>query len=337
MTHWPYVILIFVAFAGFLLASHIFRKKRVKQPMVCPLNSNCEAVINSRFSTLLGIPLEIIGMLYYAITALSYGLFLILPNIITTQLTFITLVITTFAFLFSLYLTFIQAFAIKEWCVWCLTSAFFCTIIFTMTLLGSNYELSTILIDNTNLTISAGFLALAIGLGSITIYDILFLKFLKDLKISQTENDILNLISQVIWLAIFLFLLTLIGLTPLLNTTIHPNQLIMAILALIIIMINEIILNIFVAPKLVSISFGKTHVHIVGELHHLRKLSFVIATTSLFSWYAILALVFITPNLINNLDRLILYYLAILGLGLVVGIVAEKLINGRHRPKINQV
>ena len=74
-----HLLIIFVAFGGFLIAFYIQHKKRNNEVLVCPLESNCEAVVHSRYSKLAGIPLELIGMTYYALVAVSHALFLIFP------------------------------------------------------------------------------------------------------------------------------------------------------------------------------------------------------------------------------------------------------------------
>ena len=129
-----HLLIIFFAAGGFLIAFYIRHKKRHDEVLVCPLESNCEAVIHSRYSRFLGIPLELLGLLYYAVVAVSHALFLIFPAFNRGEPVIAVMVITVMAALFSLYLTFIQASKLKEWCTWCLVSALLCTIIFLASL-----------------------------------------------------------------------------------------------------------------------------------------------------------------------------------------------------------
>ncbi len=117
--------IVLVALGGFAIAFYIRRKKTRAETLICPLHSNCETVIHSPYSTFLGWPLELWGMFYYALVTLSYIFFVLLPVILW---------LTVFAFLFSLYLTYIQAVKLREWCTWCLISALFCSIIFLASL-----------------------------------------------------------------------------------------------------------------------------------------------------------------------------------------------------------
>lgn len=126
-----------VGMAGISLASYIYHCKHKKKPLICPLRSNCDTVITSRYSTLLGVPLEVLGIIYYTFVTVIHALILINPNFATNWELIIGLVASSGAFLFSIYLTSIQAFVLKEWCTWCLTSATFCLIIFITTYLSA--------------------------------------------------------------------------------------------------------------------------------------------------------------------------------------------------------
>ena len=128
-----FVIIIFLGFGGFLIASYIrHHKKNVKEALVCPLKANCDTVIHSDYSKFMGVPVEILGMVYYVSIAVSYGLSVIFPNIYVPLFASGLLAATVFAFLFSIYLTLVQAFILKNWCTWCLISAGFCSIIFAL-------------------------------------------------------------------------------------------------------------------------------------------------------------------------------------------------------------
>ncbi|MEK7585201.1 MAG: vitamin K epoxide reductase family protein [Patescibacteria group bacterium] len=123
-----------VATLGFIVAYYIGHKKRRSEALVCPLNANCEAVIHSDYSTFLGIHLEYWGMGYYALVVLSYLSFISWPQFNFASLPQAIEWLSIIAFLFSLYLTYIQAFKLREWCTWCLISALFSSIIFLSSL-----------------------------------------------------------------------------------------------------------------------------------------------------------------------------------------------------------
>ena len=128
-----YVLVIFLSFGGFNIARYIrHHKKNVEEPLVCPLRANCDHVIHSDYSKFLGMPLEILGMVYYGLLAVSYGLIIIFSVFDPPIIDSILLFIVTCAFIFSLYLTLLQAFVIKNWCTWCLISFVICATIFIL-------------------------------------------------------------------------------------------------------------------------------------------------------------------------------------------------------------
>lgn len=129
-------IVIILSLAGFLLASYINNKKKKQRPLVCPLKSNCDSVINSDYSRILGIKLEVLGIVYYTFIAMGYGILNLFIEIPFNALPNILLVISFFAFIFSLYLISVQAFVLRQWCTWCLVSALFCTLIFILSFIA---------------------------------------------------------------------------------------------------------------------------------------------------------------------------------------------------------
>jgi len=123
-------LILAAAITGFSTAYKIYKKKRKPGPFVCPLNFDCHAVTQSQYSKLMGIPLEILGVLYYLFIFCIYLSFLVFPEIKTVFLQNTALVATIAGFVFSIFLTFVQAVKIKQWCSWCLVSAVMCTVIF---------------------------------------------------------------------------------------------------------------------------------------------------------------------------------------------------------------
>ncbi len=141
-----HILIILAALGGFSLAFYIWHKKQVREKMVCPLNSDCDAVIYSKYAKFFGVPIELIGLLYYSIVAISYAVFLVFPSLSSPLFVFGILVITTTAFIFSLYLTFIQAFNLRQWCTWCLMSAGLCIVIFVSAIIVSQFGFMSLLI-----------------------------------------------------------------------------------------------------------------------------------------------------------------------------------------------
>ena len=118
---------------GFWVAWHI-RDHKVKQnPLVCPIRFDCNTVVNSDYSKFFGVPVEVLGMIYYAFISFSYLSFIFLPNVLPNILIGFMIMLSVIAFVFSLYLIGVQVFILKKGCSWCFVSAAICILIFTLT------------------------------------------------------------------------------------------------------------------------------------------------------------------------------------------------------------
>lgn len=126
--------------AGLSLAYYIKRSKNTGA-LVCPLEGSCEQVITSKYSTLFGIPIEILGMIYYGIVAAAYFAIYSSPSLLPANISMYVMTLTVIAFFFSLYLTGVQAIVLKHWCTWCLISASICTLIFILVFLSSGTKI----------------------------------------------------------------------------------------------------------------------------------------------------------------------------------------------------
>ena len=125
-----HAIVIIAALTGFIAAYYIARQKARGEKLVCPLDANCEAVVTSNYSRLLGVPLEYLGLLYYGVTFLTHVLFLFFPVWSEGYYPLILKIVSGGAFLFSLYLIWVQFAKLKNWCFWCLISSAATLVIF---------------------------------------------------------------------------------------------------------------------------------------------------------------------------------------------------------------
>ena len=116
----------------------------------CGAGFDCGAVLNSKWASIGPIPLAALGLFFYAtVFTLAVLLFLefdiqtlvkkylkLAKNNIINQVTTseLLLLVTTFGFLFSIYLVSIMAFLIGDWCKYCLISAGTSTSLFIVSL-----------------------------------------------------------------------------------------------------------------------------------------------------------------------------------------------------------
>ncbi len=284
-----YILIVFASFFGFLLALYIRHKKSTGEEMICPIGSNCQNVIYSEYSKFLGIPVEMLGLFYYSLMALTYGILVGLPDLkVASSFILGVLTLSLIAFLFSLYLTFIQAFYLRAWCTWCLMSAGLCTLILFSALAGSDKSFVAILLENQNLIQILTVFIGAVGVGSATLATFLVFNFVKDLKISFSEAETIFLIDQISWLS-------LAGITVSSIANFWTNRLVSKettmilpeLYLLILLIASSAFLYLLVVPKMIKISLREPHEHRSGELKTLKNKVLSLGSITLVCWYAL--------------------------------------------------
>lgn len=281
--------LITVAVGGFSLAFFIFKSKKGNKPMACPMDGHCEEVTHSEYSKFLGLPVEILGMVYYSVAALSYGFFLFRPDAANPVFVLVATAATMFAFLFSLYLTFIQAFNLKQWCAWCLTSAGLCSFVFIASFLSLKFGVlsipSELFEEAREMFFAVHALSAAFGFGAAAVSALLFLNFVKDFKIVKTEYDTMNAVSQALWFALFIFILSGFGIYADGTNGIAESRLfVLKVAATFLILFIAAVFNLLLSPnmakKTLAAGEAREKACSTGEV----KLSVALNIISVFSW-----------------------------------------------------
>src|SRR3989338_188247 len=101
--HFAIVIL---GVCGFFVAKHIYNHKKAGILLVCPIRFDCNTVVNSDYSKIFGIPVEILGMIYYIVISLSHLPFIFMSDSVPLAFVNVPLIASAAAFIFSVYLIF---------------------------------------------------------------------------------------------------------------------------------------------------------------------------------------------------------------------------------------
>lgn len=135
-------ILLGLIIIGFFDSAFLTYEHHTFSSIGCPISPwiNCLAVTSSKYSQIFGIPLALLGMIYY----LFLFFFLLRKEKITSSLFLLT---ASFGVLFSFYLIYIQAFLIGLFCLYCLLSAFVSFLIFGFSFWYFEKERKTLIID----------------------------------------------------------------------------------------------------------------------------------------------------------------------------------------------
>jgi len=104
------------------------------RPILC-LGWGCDAVRASSYAHLFGLPLPALGVASYALLGLLIFAIVLVPPRLGRAIQYAVAGISCAGFLFSIYLTALEAFVIHAWCAWCVVSALVVTGIFALSLL----------------------------------------------------------------------------------------------------------------------------------------------------------------------------------------------------------
>lgn len=123
-----FVVVSFLGFldAGYLAANHYFGT-----PLTCIIVHGCDTVTSSVYSQILGIPVALLGTLYYLTVFLLTVAFFDTKKRVFFD---IARICTVSGFLFSLWFLYVQAFLLHAYCIYCLGSVITSTLLFIVTL-----------------------------------------------------------------------------------------------------------------------------------------------------------------------------------------------------------
>ena len=115
-----------LAFVGMVDATYVALHSSRAFLLPCGLAGGCDQVLNSPYARVLGIPVAWYGLAFY-LTIAGCALF---ASFGFGQALRLSLALTSVAFVFTLYLLYLQAMVIRAFCDYCLLSAFLVTLIF---------------------------------------------------------------------------------------------------------------------------------------------------------------------------------------------------------------
>jgi len=122
---------VILSFGGFLDSSYLTAKHYLHFEVTCSFLNGCEQVLTSSYSTMFGIPVALLGVLYYLAVFLSAVAFLDRKKPIFLKA---MVLFPVAGFAFSLWFVFVQAFLLEAFCLYCLLSALIAGCLFILTL-----------------------------------------------------------------------------------------------------------------------------------------------------------------------------------------------------------
>ncbi|MDZ4231196.1 MAG: vitamin K epoxide reductase family protein [Patescibacteria group bacterium] len=130
---WLRLLLIVFSLGGLIDVAYLTFKHFEGGEVACGIipGADCDLVLGSAYSEVLGVPLALLGALYY-LTVLGLAGFYLKSK--KHQFLQALLPLTALGFLFSVYLIYIQAFVLRAFCAFCLISALTSTVLLGITI-----------------------------------------------------------------------------------------------------------------------------------------------------------------------------------------------------------
>jgi len=123
---WGFIIFSFI---GFLDATYLTSQHFLGTEVKCIITTGCEEVTNSKYSVVFGVPLALLGALYYLtvlVLSLAYA------DTQAKKIMVLMPFLTATGFLASVYLVYLQLFVIDAICFYCMMSAGTSTLLFIL-------------------------------------------------------------------------------------------------------------------------------------------------------------------------------------------------------------
>ncbi len=133
---YPFTVL-GVSIVGFFDAAYLTIQHYTQFTLPCTITHGCDLVTKSEYSSIMGVPVALLGALYYL--AIFLSVYIILETKKFDLLRFIAIA-TTFGFLFSAWFVYLQFFVIHAICQYCMFSAFTSTTMFVASIVYFSKE-----------------------------------------------------------------------------------------------------------------------------------------------------------------------------------------------------
>ncbi len=119
-----------LAVIGAGLSAYLVYENLQGQSGVCAVVHGCQEVQQSRYGKIAGVPVSIPGVIGYSLIGLFAAGYLWNFRGLRQQIVSLAFLTALFGFLFSMYLTYVEARVLEAWCIYCIVSASLMTALF---------------------------------------------------------------------------------------------------------------------------------------------------------------------------------------------------------------
>lgn len=303
--------LLIIALAGLAILFYAFLKRRSKEKREeSPYDPHKDdPIIHIRNKLFFEIPVEKILLGYFSFVTVSYLLQLIF-NVRYPEVDLAILYLSALTFFLAIYKMAMSVGVANRFSPWLLFSLIFSLVLFVAVYASFPVDLIPFLEETAPYHRSIHFLGLAMGLGGTLVVDIMFSHFMRKYTISARESVIMHLISQMIIFGIFLLILSGAALVITdFNSFIENPRFIVKMIAVLVVIINGGVLNLYLTPKMKKISLKEED---RGRYEKLTRISFALGAISIVSWLSAFLLAMLKDLFTMPFSYLLTGYLILL-------------------------
>lgn len=129
--NWVLVFFILISFIGFLDSFYLTIQHFRQGIVPCYVFEGCDEVLSSKYASIYGVPVSLIGVVYYLTNFLLAVFYFDTKNKKVIQL---LRILPLLGFLATILFVYLQAFVIKSFCFYCVVSAILSTALFILSI-----------------------------------------------------------------------------------------------------------------------------------------------------------------------------------------------------------
>ncbi len=171
--------------------------------------------------------------------------------------------------------------------------------------------------------------SLILGLGGATFSDLLLFHFLKDLKVSEKEAEIMQFMGKVVFIGVGLAAVSGALLFYTDTAKYLSSAKFLAKMAIFgVIVLNGVVLHKYMLPRLLHVVFSKKKKS--EESLRIRRRAFIFGAISVVSWYSAFFLGFVQDT-VFSVQELLMYYVILIFIAIVGSLGVERFLERMGR------
>ncbi len=269
----------------------------------------------------LDIPTEYIVGIYFIAVFLLYAVFFVF-GIAVAGLSIAALYLSAIIFLLQAYNSIMVANTERRYSIWVIITMFISAGIFYAALENIDRDIVPLLETAFEYNITVHILGVVLGLGGALVIDLMIFHFLKNFKITRRESVIMHMISQMIIFGLILLMVSGAALFASASADyLNSSKFLMKMVTVAFVLINGIVLNLYVVPKMEKISLREKD---QGRHEKLTIIAFIVGAVSVISWFSAYFLAMLDILNIFSLVTLLIVYGVLLSLAIGGSLFTKK-------------